>query len=272
MKIENLPFLVFLKIGPSFFGCAQKCREISKNALSQHVAFACSRCLAGHKVGKEVTERHVGLTKKCWKKREMRGDEGKMLENCGKKGGKKKKERGKREKRRKIGEKREKGENWRRKVERREQERREGWEAQRAEGLLHDVTNVVGILPAMSRPPLHEKRPCSNRLGKKDKKLREKSQKCTFEQSAHWFVALGSAISGNQAQGNDLGQTALVQEWPNNCEKPTENATKLTAHSSRHCPKSSKIPQKHVKNDKFMIKISKNTTKTRQKRQFDVQN
>ena len=82
---------------------------------------------------------------------------------------------------------------------------------------------------------------------KRRQKFREKSQKFTFEQSAHWFVALGSAISGNQAKGNDLGQTALVQEWPNNCEKPTENATKLTAHSSRHCPKSSKNPQKHVK-------------------------
>ena len=42
-------------------------------------------------------------------------------------------------------------------MERREEERREGWEAQRAEGLLHDVANVVGILPAMSRPPLQEK-------------------------------------------------------------------------------------------------------------------
>ena len=68
-------------------------------------------------------------------------------------------------KRGKIGEKKRKGEvKRRRKVERREQERREGWEAQRAEGLLHDVANVVGILPAMSRPPLHEKRPCSNRF------------------------------------------------------------------------------------------------------------
>ena len=91
MKIENLAFLVFLQIGPSFFGCAQKCREISKNALSQHVAFACLRCLAGHKVGKEVTERHVGLIKKMLeKKREVRGDEGKMLENCGKKRGQEK--------------------------------------------------------------------------------------------------------------------------------------------------------------------------------------
>ena len=99
MKIENLPFLAFHQLGPSFFGCAQKYREISKNALSQHVAFACLRCLAEHKVGKEVTERHVGLTKKCWKKREVRGDEGKMLKNCGKKGDKR------REVRRERGEK-----------------------------------------------------------------------------------------------------------------------------------------------------------------------
>ena len=138
-------------------------------------------------------------------------------------------------------------------MERREEERREGWEAQRAEGLLHDVANVVGILPAMSRPLLHEKRPCSNRFGK-TQKMREKQEKNKFEQSEHWFVALGSAISGNQAQGNDLGQTALVQEWPNNCEKPTENATKLTAHSSRHCPKSSKILLKHGKKRQIHVK------------------
>ena len=59
----------------------------------------------------------------------------------------------------------------------------------------------------------------------------------------------------HQAQRNDLGQTALVQDWPNNCEKTTENATKLTAHSSHHCPKS-----------------SKNTSKSWQKRQIHVQN
>ena len=175
-----------------------------------------------------------------------------MKEKCwkivGKKRGQEKgREEGKGWKEEKLEKKREKRENWRTKVEMRGQEKREGWEAQRAEGQLHDVANVVGILPAMSRPPLQEKWPCSNRLWKKNKKLREKSKKCTFEQSAHWFVALGSAISGNQAQGNDLGQTALVQEWPNNCEKPTENATKLTAHSSRHCPKSSKNSQNMAK-------------------------
>ena len=62
------------------------------------------------------------------------------------------------------------------KEERGEQERREGWEAQRAAGLLHDIANVDGILPAMSRPPLHEKRPCSNRLEKKQK-MRKNTQK-----------------------------------------------------------------------------------------------
>ena len=158
MKIENLPFLAFLQLGPSFFGCAQKCREISKNALSQHVAFACLRCLAGHKIGKEVTERHVGLTKKCWKKREVRGDEGKMLENCGKKGDKRREGKRERSEKKKNWRKKEKRKvKRRRKVERREEEKREGWEAQRAEVLLHDVANVVGILPAMSRPPLQEK-------------------------------------------------------------------------------------------------------------------
>ena len=57
-----------------------------------------------------------------------------------------------------------------------EKERREGWEAQRAVGLLHDTANTVGFLPVMSRPPLHVKRPCSNRL-RKTKKCGDKSRK-----------------------------------------------------------------------------------------------
>ena len=61
----------------------EKCRKIGKNALSQHAAFACVRFLAGHKVGKGVTERRVALTKKRWKKLKKRGSEGKILENCG---------------------------------------------------------------------------------------------------------------------------------------------------------------------------------------------
>ena len=116
-----------------------------------------------------IADKGVTLTKRRWKKREVRGGEEKLLENCGKKV---KKREGKREKgeKRKHWRKKEKREvKWRRKVERREQERREGWEAQRAEGLLHDVANVVGILPAMSHPLLQEKRPCSNLFGKTQK-------------------------------------------------------------------------------------------------------
>ena len=98
------------------------------------------------------------ITGKLWKKRKKekgRGKKVKKVENWRKNG--------------------KKGEKWRRKEERREKERRESWEAQRAVGLLHDTANVVGILPAISRPPLHEKRPCSNRLGKKQKSGREKN-------------------------------------------------------------------------------------------------
>ena len=81
-----------------------------------------------------------------------------MLENCGKKGDKRREGRRERGEKKKNRRKKEKREVKRRtKEERGEEERREGWEAQRAEGLLHDVPNVVGILPAMSRPPLHAK-------------------------------------------------------------------------------------------------------------------
>ena len=62
----------------------------------------------GHIADKGVTWRRVALTKKHWKKREVRGGEGKLLENCGKKV-KKEKGRGKRVKRENIGEKKRKG-------------------------------------------------------------------------------------------------------------------------------------------------------------------
>ena len=197
----------------------------------------------------------------------------KLLENCGKKGTREGKGGGKGVKRRK---------NWRKKEEKeRELEDKGGNERTWEKGRLGSPEGRRPVTRCRQRrwnfachvpSTLQEKWPCSNRLGKKDKNCGKNRKNAHLSRGAHWFVALGSAISGNQAQGNDLGQTALVQEWPNNCEKPTENATKLTAHSSHHCPKSSKMPQKHGKNDKFMIKISKNTTKTRQKRQFDVQN
>ena len=78
----------------------------------------------------------------------------------------------------KAGSGRKNGENGRSGGQRRkggEQERREGWEAQRAVGLLHDIANTVGIMCIISRPPLHEKRPCSNRSGKKQKMVAKKN-------------------------------------------------------------------------------------------------
>ena len=79
-------------------------------------------------------------------------------------------------------EKMEKRERGRRKEE--EKERRKGWAA----GLLHDTANVVGIMPAMSRPPLHKKRPWFEPHRKNTKKCGTKQEKCKFEQSEHWFV------------------------------------------------------------------------------------
>ena len=104
------------------------------------------------------------MTKKRRRKQYVEGCEGKLLENCGKM---------------------EKGEKRRRKEER----RREGWEAQRAEGLLHDTAkhrwNNACHVPSTfaRRATMFE----PNRLGKKLKNT-GKNKKCKFEQSAYWFV------------------------------------------------------------------------------------
>ena len=214
-------------------------------------------CLVVHIADKGVTWRRVALTKKRWKKREVRGGEGKLLENCGKKV---KKREGKREK----GKKGEKRKHWRKREKGGEAEEKGGKERTREMGRLGSPEGRRPVTRCRKRRwnfACHVPSTFARKVTmfgpprKKDKKCGKNRKKCTFEQSAHWFVALGSAISGNQAQGNDLGQTALVQEWPNNCEKNTENATKLTAHSSHHCPK-----------------IIKTTSKTRRKRQIHIKN
>ena len=71
---------------------AEKYAKIILHSVSRPV---CVRCLVVHKVGEGVTERHVALAKKNWKKREIEGSDGKLLVNCGKKV---KKREGKREK------------------------------------------------------------------------------------------------------------------------------------------------------------------------------
>ena len=233
--------------------------------VSRHM---CGRCLTKHIADKGVTWRRVALTKKRWKKLKIGGGEEKLLENWKKR---KKGRREKGEKRKNWGKTGKQEGKWRTKVEGREQERREGWEAQRAEGLLDDTANVVGNLPAISRPPLHGKRPCSNLASEKTKNA-GKIEKMHIWAERTLVRSPRQCNFWHQAQRNDLGQTALVQEWPNNFEKTTENATKLTAHSSHHCPKSSKMLQKHCENDKLMSPICKNPIKTWQKQQFAVRN
>ena len=126
----------------------------------------------------------------------------------------------------KRGEKREnwrknwkKGEKRRRKVERREKERREGWEIQRAAGLLHDTANVVGIMPAISRPPLHEKRPCSNRLGKHKNAGKTKN--------AH----LSRAHTGSSPH-TDRNGTFTGPEG-NKCSPVSQNSFKISQNSAK---------------------------------------
>ena len=128
------------------------------------------QCVGGASWGTLLTKGSHGdaslWPKNAGKNRKMRGHEGTLQEKCGKK----------REKEKGIGKRCEKRENWRkngrkgqkrrRKVERREKERREGWEIQRAVGLLHDTAITVGIMPTQ--------------------KMLEKKR--TFEQSAHWIV------------------------------------------------------------------------------------
>ena len=86
------------------------------------------------KVGEGVTERHVALAKKHWKKREVGEGEGKLLENCGKN--------------KKMGRGKHIGNCW--KIEEKKRKGREvedkggkGRTRERREGLLHDTANVV---------------------------------------------------------------------------------------------------------------------------------
>ena len=121
----------------------------------------------------------------------------------------------------------------------------------RAAGLLHDTANVVGIMPAMSRPPLHKKRPCSNRLGK-TQKMCEKKEKCKFEQSAHWFVTTNRPKWHLHRPRRPKVLTTIL--------KNEQNATK----HHHHCLQLRENATNHSNNDKLMSKIRKNTSKTLQ--------
>ena len=137
-----------------------------------------------------------------------------------------------------------------------EKERRESWEAQRAESLSHDTANVVGILLAISRPPLHEQRPCSNRLGKNKKKngkTRIKGPIMTKPSKVISTTSHSAVQFSTKRTTWDRQRSCKI--GPTTAKKNTENATKLTAHSAHPT-----------------VQNSQKCHKTKQKRQFDVQN
>ena len=138
-------------------------------------------------------------------------------------------------KRRKIGEKREKRENWRTKVEMRGQEKKEGWEAQRAEGLLRlkwrrDGTTSCKLEGALCCVVLQDR---------------------TFD-SQHETSLRHLFLPGRSYEAGP----------------PT-----LAAHSSHHCPPTPrKYSEKQQKTTIWYPLIIKNTSKTRQTRQIHVKN
>ena len=132
------------------------------------------------------------------------------------------------------------------------QEKREGWEAQRAEGLLRlkwrsDGTTSCNLEGALCCVVLQDR---------------------TFD-SQHETSLRHLFLPG---RSYEAGPPTLTAHSSHHCPQLLENTAKNNKKRQFGIHKSSKIPQKHGKNDKFMIKISKNTTKTRQKRQFNVQN
>ena len=170
----------------------------------------------GHIAGKGVTWRRVALTKDAGKTQKMGGGEGNLLENCRRV--KKRKKHGKK------GERKEKGGKGRKR------------EKVGPAGLLHDTANVVGMMPAMSRPPLHKKRPCSNSLGK-TQKCGTEQEKCKFEQSEHWFV------------------TTNRPKW--HLHRPTRPKKNTTNTLQKNDSLMSKIDQKRVLNFR-KVRASKN--------------
>ena len=133
----------------------------------------------GHIAGKWVAWRRVALTPKRWKKRKVRGGEGKLLEKLWKKGGKRE---GQREKCEKSG-KKEKNE---KKVE------REGGRKREKERLgRRPVTRYRKCRwDNACHVPVHfcTKSDHVRTASEKLRKMREKQENCKFEQSVHWFV------------------------------------------------------------------------------------
>ena len=217
-----------------------------QNPVSQHVASCEWEVPRGAHCWQGCHMRRAALTKKRGKTQKMRGSEGKLLENW-KKEEKNEKGREKSVKKVENGENMGKGEGERKKEE--EKERRKGWDA----GLLHDTANVVWIIPAMSRPPLHKKRPCSNRFGK-TQKMQIRAERTLVRHHKQTKMAPPQAQKATDAH-----------YCPKKPAKMPQNTITTVFNSA-------KMPRTTAKNDKLMSTIRTNHANTWQKRKFDVQN
>ena len=143
-------------------------------------------------------------------------------------------------------------------------------------------------------PHLHGANFRQRQIGKGKKQKCRPSKHDSAVSTFHCFVCSDKKPEPEVAQRTEQrvaqqGPQTLTAHSSHHCPRLRENATNtdrtqfspLSSTPRKYHEKQQKktiwFPQiikklaKHGKNDKFMIKISKNTTKTRQKRQFDVQ-
>ena len=126
------------------------------------------------------------------------------------------------------------------------------------EGL--QTTSTVGILPAISCPPLPEKRPCSNRLQKK----------CKIEQSEHRILTTTednrcSTCSGKVRVEKCSHETVLLIFRASHFQTQT-------AHSSHHCLKIRENTTEHRTQFSPLSSVPRKCHEPQKKRQVDVQN
>ena len=126
---------------------------------------------------------------------------------------------------------------------------------------LQQQTSTVGIYPAVSCPPLPEKRPCSNRLQKKMQKWAERTQDSHHNRRQQVLNMFGKG-SCREVFTRD-GSPDLSGKPPPNTNRtqlsPLSSTPRIlprtTAKTTNWCPKFANIPQKHGKNEKLMSNI-----------------
>ena len=128
-------------------------------------------------------------------------------------------------------------------------------------GLQQQTTSTIGILPAISCPPLPEKRPCSNRHQKR----------CKIELSEYRIV---TTTEDNKCS------TCSVKVRVEKCShemallifRASHLQTQNTAHNSHHCPKILENTTKHRTQFSPLSQTPRKCPEPQQKRQIDVKN